>query len=377
MVCDVDFRFPDATRTHTVEVARGFANQGFEVDLVARGPDPHTPGVRYSRAHGSEYQRVVRLATINLATIRLLLARRRTAELFYVRDSWTCIPALAAARLLGYRIVSQVDGITFRDVNGHELAPLNRVKRLLSIAMGRLAHGVLAVTPEIKQLLVDQAHIPTERIRVIPNGVDLEFFHPLPRAEAIERAQLDPACRYVVFCGGFHPWSDFDLLIESFSLVAEQRPEARLLLVGDGSERERIDELARRFGVQDKVTITGLVHDRSRVRDYLGAATLTVLAYRCDEVNRTSASPIKLTEYLASGRAVLAVDIPGIREILEETGAGVVLPGGGGPGPMAQAMVELLDPERADAFGACGRRMAEERLSWQSVVTRTLPLFEL
>jgi hypothetical protein len=63
MLCDVDLDAPDATRTHTVEVARGFAAEGLEVDLIARGPDPNIDGVRYHSGRGSEAQKLRRIVT--------------------------------------------------------------------------------------------------------------------------------------------------------------------------------------------------------------------------------------------------------------------------------------------------------------------------
>jgi glycosyltransferase involved in cell wall biosynthesis len=373
MLCDVDFSFPDATRTHTVEVARGFAAEGIDVDLVARGPDPLLTGVRYTRANGKEQQRLQRLATINLKTIKLLWHRRRFANRFYVRDNWSCLPAILAARALAYRVVLQVDGIPYGGVDTNVPAGWDGVKLAIAVVIGRLSTGVLAVTPQIKQLLVDVARVPAERIAVISNGVDLDFFHPLPRAEAIARLELDPECRYVVFCGGFNPWSDFDTMLEAFATVLQTRPEVRLLLVGDGPERELIERRAQELAVADTLTITGMIAERERVRDYLAAATVTLLAYREDKVTQTSASPIKLTEYLAAGRAVVAVQIPGVRELVDEPGAGIVIRGE--PGAMSEAILELMQDGRADRCGLAGRRLAEERLSWSSVIERTLPLF--
>jgi glycosyltransferase involved in cell wall biosynthesis len=377
MVCDVDIALPDATRTHTVEVAAGFARAGLDVDLVARGPDPALAGVGYVAAGGSESQRALRLLTINLQSIRLLWARRSRAGRFYVREKWTCLPATLAARALGYHVVTQVDAVPYGPGADSDdgSTPSRVLKRLAAVAMGRLSHGVLAVTPQIRRLLIDLAHVPPERIAVIPNGVDLELFKPLPRPEAIERSQLDPGSRYVVFVGGFYPWADFDTLLAAFALVVAERPEARLLLVGDGPERPLIERRAHYLQIVDSVTITGFVRERERVRDYLGAATITVMAHRRDKVSRTSASPVKLMEYLAAGRAVVSLELPGGREFVEHNHAGVIVPGGAEP--LARAMIELLDPERADALGAAGRRFAEQSLSWDSVIDRTLPLFAL
>jgi glycosyltransferase involved in cell wall biosynthesis len=375
MMCDVDIGLPDATRTHTLEVARGFAGLGLDVDLVARGPDPRLAGVRYAAAEGAEAQRVRRLITLNSQTIGLLWRRRASARRFYVRDKWTCFPAVLAARLLGYHVVLQVDGVPYGR-GADEGSPAARLLKLIvAIAMGRLVHGVLAVTPAIRALVIDLAHVPADRVSVIPNGVDLDLFQPLPRAKAIDRLGLDKACRYIVFVGGFYEWADFDTMLAAFAAAAAAQPDARLLLVGDGAERGVIERRAHELGVGDRLIITGFVHDRSRVRDYLSAATVTLLVHRREKVSRTGASPIKLMEYLATGRAVVTVEFAGGSEMVKEAGAGVLVPAG--VEPLAKAILDLLDADRADRLGASGRRYAERHLSWASVVERTLPLFRL
>jgi glycosyltransferase involved in cell wall biosynthesis len=370
MLCDVDFSFPDATRTHTVEVARGFALAGYDVDLVARGPDQQVDGVRYSPARGDDEQRLARLVTLNLRTIGLLWRRRRSARCFYLREKWVCAPATIVARVLGYSIVMQVDSIGF---GPGQTVGFGWIKRLITALMGRLSHGVLAVTPELKQLLIGSMWVPADRVAVIANGVDVDFFAPMSRADAIAKLGLDPRCSYVIFCGGFHEWSDFDTLLEAFALVVAARPQARLLMVGDGPERELVRRRTRELELEDVVVMTGFVHDRTTVRDYLAAATVAVLPYRAELVKRTSASPVKLNEYLASGRAVVAVDITGVRNLVEDSGAGLVV--AGTAHEFSTAILRLLDPAEADRYGAAGRRLAESRLSWRSVIERTLQLF--
>ncbi len=372
MICDVDLELPDATRTHTIEVARGFAAEGFRVDLVTRGSDPGLTGVRHHRAHGSEGGHVYRVVDLSLRSLVVLCARRRHAERCYVRHKWSNVPIMCMARLLGYRVVTQMDNMPHG--RGHEVPiPLvvDQVKRLTTALMGRVSHGIVAVTPEIKALLVDELGIPAERIAVLANGADIDFMHPLPRAEAIARAGLDPDCRYAVFCGHFQSWVDFDTLLEAFSKVAARLTDSRLLLVGDGCERERIEGEVARLQIEDSVLITGFVRDRAAVRDLLAAATVTLSAHRSKYL-----SPVKLAEYLACGRAVVATELPGLKEAIEDTGAGLVIPAD--PQAVSEAIVALLlDPERADELGANGRRLAEELYSWRSIVHRTVPLFDI
>lgn len=376
MICDVDLELPDATRTHTLEVARGFVAEGLHVQLVTRGSDPRLPNVRHHRMRGSETGHVYRIVYLNIRSLVLLCTARRSAGRCYVRNKWSNVAILLAARLLGYRLVTQVDDVDYHgDRSDESEAPFVavRVKRLAATAMGRLAHGVVAVTPQIKALLVEQFHTPAEKIAVLPNGVDIDFFHPLPRAEAIARTGLDPHCRYAVFCGNFQPWVDFAVLLPAFSLVAAAVSDARLILIGDGPERRWIEEEIDRLGIGESVQITGFVRERATVRDLLAAATVTLSANTWKHRSHVGVSPVKLAEYMACGRAVVATELPGLRDAIEAPGAGVVKPADAQA--VSEAIVALLDPERADALGANGRRLAEELYSWRSIVRRTLPLF--
>jgi glycosyltransferase involved in cell wall biosynthesis len=374
MVCDVDLSVPDATRVHTVEVARGFAAEGLAVDLVARGPDPGLDGVAFWRGRGTDSQRITRVLTLNLHVLRLLWGRRRVARRLYIRYRWSLLPVLIAGWLLRYRIVTQVDDIPFGAGYQFEISPVaDHVQRFATVLMSRLARGIVAVTPEIKRLLVDQFRAPARRIAVLPNGVDIEFFTPQPRAQAIARLGLDPDRRYVVFCGHFAPWVDFDTIAGAFAIVARARPDARLLLVGEGSERPRLEHMLEAGGASEAAIFTGYVSDRSRVRDYVAAATVALSANRYDYRARIGVSPVKLAEYMAAARAVVATELPGLRETLADTGAGRVVPID--PGAMAEAIISLLDPDCADELGARGRRLAVESFSWRSIVARTIPLF--
>ncbi len=374
MLCDVDLNAPDATRTHTVEVARGFVAEGMKVDLVARGPDPSIEGVSYHRGYGSDTQKLRRIATINLCSISVLLRRRGTAMRLYVRHSWSNLPVLLAGRMLGYRVVTQVDDVPYGPSYQADLSPIvDYGKRFAAILMGRLTHGVVAVTAEIKGLLITQFHIPSEHIVALPNGVDTDFFRPLPRVEAVARSGLQQRCKYVVFSGRFQPWVDFDVMLQAFAIVARECADARLLLVGDGVERKHVESEISRLGIQNSVLLVGSVRDRAKIRDFLCAATVTLAAHRSEYVSHIGVSPTKLAEYFAVGRAVVAKDAPGLRDTIKESGAGVTTPGD--PPAMAAAILDLLDPIKADALGVIGRRFAEDHYTWRSVVRRTILLF--
>jgi starch synthase len=375
MVCDVDLGGADATRTHTLEVARWFAALGLAVDLVARGPDPHVTGVAFHDA-GDAGSTAARFRAVNGTALRLLVRRRRTARRFYVRHEWAQLPLVVAARILGYDVVAQVDDVQFGRGYEERISPAaDWARRIAAFLLGKLARGIVAVTPGIKSILVDDYRVDPEKIAVLPNGVDIALFEIQDRRQAILHAGLAPERRYVVFTGLFAGWVEFDTMLRAFAHVVELRPDVTLVLVGDGPRRAAVEQLVRELGLEDVVLLTGFVRERERVRDLIGAATVCLVAHWAPRLQRIGASPTKVAEYLASGRAVVALAIPGVREMVEESAAGLAVPND--PLAMADAIGRFLDdPAAADAAGAAGRRKAEELYSWQSVVTRTLPLFD-
>lgn len=375
MVCDVDLDAADATRTHTVEVARWFARLGAHVDLVTRGADPKLAGVRHHAARRAA-SAPARVGALNAVALRLLVQRRTRARRCYVRHDWGLLPVLVAARLLGYRLVTQMDDVQFgRDYEGNLSPAADGVRRVGAFVMGRLANGIVAVTPGIRDVLVSDYRTDPAKIAVLPNGVDLELFEPQPRAAALARAGLVPERRYVVFTGLFADWVAFDTMLRAFALVAETDTDAVLLLVGDGPCRSEVERLIAELRLGDRVVLTGFVRDRDRLRDLIGAATVCLVAHWAPRLQRIGASPTKVAEYFAAGRPVVALALPGVRQMVEESGAGIAVPND--PEAMADAVLALIsDESRADAAGAAARRAAESRYSWESIVRQTLPLFE-
>jgi glycosyltransferase involved in cell wall biosynthesis len=373
MVCDVDLDTPDGACTHTIEVARGFARTGLQVDLIARGGDPHLPGVDYTCAQGGEQERLRRLLSINTSTIAALWRRRRHARRLYARHKWTTLPATVAGRLLGYSVVSEVDDVPYgRGYQGPIHVHVDLFKRVTTTLMGWLSDGVVAGTEEVRTLLAGQFRVPRKRISVIPIGVDVDYFAGLDRDASLRRAGLDPSHRHVLFVGQFAPWVDFDVLLDAFAMVIRAAPDARLVLVGDGELRPQVEELVRVLGIEHAVTLTGFVRDREIVRDLLASAVVVVASHRAEHLDRIGMNATKIAEYLACGRAVVAKDVARLREMIEEPGAGHVARDSA---EMAAAIISLLDPAHADAVGSVGRELASRRHSWDSAIRQTLPMF--
>ena len=378
MVADIDLAYPDARRVHVTEIARGLVAAGCEVELISRGPDPALTGVRYVAAGGSTAGKAGRLVRVNAVGLTRLVLRRPRARSLYVRYDWGVLPVIAVGRVLGYRIVLEVNALTSVDVASGALGGLRggvgeRVKRAAVGVAWRSAHRLLPVTERLRDRLVDDFGVPPERVEIVANGADTELFAPRDRAAAAHSLGLDPADEPVLFVGLLAWWNDFPTVIEAFAQVVARRPHALLVFVGDGDERAAIEELVRERGIEERVLWAGFVADRALVATYVAASRVCLSP---GSAKLAIGRPMKLAEYLAAGRAVVGSDIPGIADMLAETGGGRAVPPHD-PTAMADALCELLaDPAAADALAAASRPAILARYSWRAIASRVAAIFQ-
>ncbi|MFE5334267.1 glycosyltransferase, partial [Isoptericola sp. NPDC056573] len=173
----------------------------------------------------------------------------------------------------------------------------------------------------------------------------------------------------VLFVGTLKPWHGLDVLIDAFAGVRSRVSEARLLLVGDGPEREAVLARADALGVGDAVEHAGAVPP-SDVPPLLLRADVAVAPY--PPLDGFYFSPLKVYEYLAAGLPVVASAVGELSEALEHGAAGVLVPPGDAVA-LADALVALArDDDRRAALGARAREVAVERHDWSVVVRRAL-----
>ena len=186
------------------------------------------------------------------------------------------------------------------------------------LALSSLAHRVeywswrqatyaLPVTHVLAQYL-DRAGVAPDRIRVIANAIDPEMFGKAPAPDTA-KAALGLAGKLVVgFTGFVRDWHGLDTVIDWLS--EEAPPSAHLFVVGEGPALPGLKAQADRLGVSGRVTFAGLV-DRSRIADHMAAFDIAIVP-KCVEY----CSPLKLFEYMALGKAIVAPNQENIREIL-------------------------------------------------------------
>jgi glycosyltransferase involved in cell wall biosynthesis len=203
------------------------------------------------------------------------------------------------------------------------------------------------------------------RTCVVLNGVDANIFRPNKNAGAAIRTELDLSAEHLVIghAARITPWKGQHHLLESFGKIAKRYPQARLLLVGsaifDHDDYEKhLQARTKELGLEDKVIFAGFRNDLPQILN-----AMDIFAYPSVEKDT---SPLALLSALSCGLPVLAFDIEGIQEVLEEIG--VIVPVRDEE-KMAQALERLiLDSALRETMSLQSREKALQRFSLEQYV---------
>jgi alpha-1,6-mannosyltransferase len=203
-----------------------------------------------------------------------------------------------------------------------------------------------------------------ERVVRVGLGVDLDRFHPVRRAAAAETRRLHglPQGPLAIYVGRLAVEKEVDLLLTAWPEV-ERRTGARLVLVGDGPARRR---LQRRAG-SDQFHWLPFQRDRDRLADLLAAVEIAVAPCSIETFG------LSALEALSTGTPLLSADRGGVAETVGRSGAGTTF-ASGDAGALAEAAVGLLHGDLA-GLGAAGRRYAEADHGWDAVLDRIFDVY--
>jgi starch synthase len=232
----------------------------------------------------------------------------------------------------------------------------------------RIARKIICVSKPAKRHLTEAWEVDPEKTVVLPNGVDVDLFSPLQNVHR-ERLRFGlNGAPVVAFAGGFQMWHGLDFLVESFPHVISRVPAAKLLLVGDGPARPFVEKRIAELGLESAVRITGFL-PQTDVSKFIALADVAVIPYpRFPE--ELWFSPLKLYEYMAAGKAIVASLAGQIAEVIRDGHNGVLVDSGDMPG-FSQAIVRLLmDPAERQRLGQNARKQAIQQHSWTDYIHR-------
>lgn len=305
-----------------------------------------------------------------LAFLKLWKAyRTHKPDVLYERYNIFCLSGVWLKRLTGVPMALEVNAPLFEERSIHGDLSLKGLARWTEATAWRAADVCLPVTDVLADY-VRTVGVREDRIAVIPNGAGESFLDGSADGASVRSRHSLDGKLVLGFTGFVRAWHGIDKVID---LLAGNRlpSEAHLLMVGDGPARADLEAQAERLGVSDRVTFTGVIQ-RDVVPHYVAAFDIAlqphVVAY---------ASPLKLIEYLALGRAIVGPATPNIQEILTDRETGLLFEPGNSDA-FAEAIVELAnDPALRQKLGDAALALLQTRnLTWKHNAETVVELYQ-
>jgi colanic acid biosynthesis glycosyl transferase WcaI len=235
----------------------------------------------------------------------------------------------------------------------------------------RAAEHVVVVTESFRERVIEKGVSP-ERVTVVPNGVDPARYYPDPAGARLPGGSAKPGEFVVGYLGNFGASQDLGQVLEAARIVADRDPSIRWVLVGDGTERARVDEHAARLGLPSVTLHPPIPKDETR--GFYAACDLCLVPLAGVKALE-EAIPSKLFETLACERPVVGSLAGEGARVLERSGAGVVARPGD-PASLAEAVLRMRAApaaERAE-MGRRGRAYVQEHYARERLAERYLEL---
>jgi len=342
-----------------VELARMQQREGHTVLAVSLAPLPEGPSARVFRDAGISVKTIAKGPRVDLSLPLRLGAylRREHATVVHTHNPHALIYGAPAARLAG--------AVTIHSKHG--MNP-DRTRRLwLRRTAARLVDAYVAVSPALRAAALTNGDCDSKRLRVVSNGIDVTRFAPDPEARRSLRRELGIPDDAWVVCtvGRLAPEKDQAMLVDAMTPLLDER--RRLLIVGDGPERDALREQIARTGKGAYVCMTGARSDIERVLAACDAFALT---------SRTEGLPLVLLEAMATALPVISTAVGGIPDLVEHRATGLLVPAKGGREPLTRQLDWLsMDESLSHQIGRAARYHVVKRYSVERMASEYAALY--
>ena len=369
--CDEDLGVAAGGSRQVLEFTKALASRGHDVCVVAPQSERTTPGISMTPRVQMHFVPVMRWGGFRPLSF-LMNSKQTLTKLLHEQcpdvvlwfDSPGQIAPLWALRETSCPVVYFVNGLPNEEVRG-----IWRIPPLLALLGYGLhlaiksAAVIVSVCPELLCSLRSRESVDSSKLVVIRNGVDPTHFSPLPQELARQELGLPEQGPYIGFVGGFFPWHGLDTLVDAIGIVAKSYPTVCCLLVGDGVMKPTLEAQVRRLQLSRSIHLVGRA-DFSEVPRWIAAFDICVVLHR--QTRSYPGDSMKLWEYLACGRPVVATAGPGYGDTVSDLGCGLSARADD-PGDLARQIIALLDnAELRENMGQRGRSAVVRAHTWSA-----------
>lgn len=287
-------------------------------------------------------------------------------NILYERHGWMGYGGVIASRWMRIPLVIELNGNIIKEieVQGFQLSPIQwKISRWLTFMTFDRANSVIVVSERLKYLLVNELHLSDEKIKVVINGADLALFSQhFDEGHIREKYNLHSK-DIITYVGSFQPWHGIDLLIASYKLILRQYPQSELILIGDGASKQDIQKQIANLGMKDNVNMLGRLSQKE-VAEVLSISDIAVIPYPYENSDIVG-TPLKLIEYMAAGKAIVASTMP-IHEIIVDMETGLRVPPANAEALSSATCRLLADPQLRSKLGENAQQESQAH-SWENV----------
>lgn len=298
----------------------------------------------------------------NLVDVQRL---KRAAKAFrpdfvYDRYNSYSTAALSASRYYGCPLILEVNAPVVFERTNYEFMRL-KFPRLAEWYERKIFAGadhVLTVSTALKAYLIRERAVSASKISVIPNAINPDYFARSPARSSIRDKYGLTACTVVGFVGSLRAWHGLDLLIKVIPNILALHSDCHFLIVGAGEQESKFREFVQKTALEARITMTGWV-PHEEVPAYIEAMDITLMPH-----SNFYGSPIKIFEYMALGKAVVAPALGPLQEVIADGQSGVLFAPGNSEALLESILTLLNDPVKRKAIGARGKEVVFERHTW-------------
>lgn len=376
---------PKGASTHITQFVRGLVGAGHTVHLMtasdgalpAEGTYEGASITRVAPPHGTSDSFLARAVEFAQA-VQAHVSAGPPYDVVHFRSIWDGLHLAQEQRRGGYQTLFEVNGLPSIELKYHYPGLADTEEGQALLAKMRMQEATILagcdaiVCPsDVTRTFLVSLGAPRARITVIPNGVQTDEFcpSPLPRREG--------RIPVILYVGTLAPWQGLDLLLAALPQVLAELP-VRLIIAGRGRSRQlkQLHKQARKLGIEDAVTLEPAVPHHA-VPDLIAQADVCVAPLVYNDRNVVQGCcPIKLIEYMASARPIVAANLPVVRELVRED-VEALLHAPDDPSDLARQVVRVLqDHDLAEGLARRAARRAQARFTWHRAQARLLRVYE-
>ena len=367
---------------HKLEIAKNLSKLGCEVHVMTYEGTKLSGMIAHPMKAKEKYKIGLAFKIMHLMKILKIICEYNF-DILYTRNASFAFLGILFKKIIKSKLVFELNGLFSEDwkfikeiSNKKELFEKLKIVIMdhIEIFAAKKADAVITVTQGIRDILMRRG-VNGKKITVIPNGANADLFRPIKDPIAINKLRykygISENAQIVIFIGSLMPYQGVEYLIKSAPLILKNVPNTMFLIIGKGPVESELIRLVEKMGVTDKFIFIGNI-PYEEVPLYINAADVCVVPKKPLSYGY---SPLKLYEYMACGKPVIATNTEGF-EILKKYNAGILV-NPENPEEFSNAIIKLLQNKKLrEQMGANGRELVVKKYNWENNAKRTIEVFK-